>query len=46
MLRTPNTVGWGNKLVMVFAEDTPCRLDNKLILISSPIAPFSFTLFT
>ena len=46
MLRTPNTVGWGNKLVMVFAEDTSCRLDKKQIVSNSPIALSSFTLFT
>jgi len=42
----PNTVGWGNKLVMVFAEDTLCRLDKKQIVTNSTIALFSFTLFT
>ena len=28
----PNTDGWGNKLVTIFAEDPSCRLDKNRIL--------------
>ena len=42
----PNTVGWGNKLVTIFAEDAPCRLDKNRMLSMSPNALFSFTIFT
>jgi hypothetical protein len=41
----PNTDGRLNKLVTIFTEDTPCRLEKNCKGTMGPSSFFSFTLF-